>query len=209
MRNKAFKLIDLFVFSLLLYLAYTQYFQYSSVPAPDPNDAFKFDLVNIAALIFVMFRRADINTVSLTFIILVSRVIDATLLHFTDGFSGFLNYTILIFFNLALVVLIWLRPVILSKAGPWKNKTGFAVTHQDNTLATLLSVQAAFSFLMLVEHATRRIGPWWYENSRILYNNFEWIQFIFTIAEILVLYYMTLDKSKEKQPDRKLPTTNN
>lgn len=204
MINKVLKVLDLSVFGLLLYLAYIYYFQYSGspFPGPDPSNALKFDVVNIAALGYILFRRPDINTITLTFIIFLSRVIDATILHFTDGLSGFLNYSIQLLFNVALVLLIWTRPVLCYKVGPWKHKPGFAVTHQDNTLATLLSFQAAFLVLMLVEHATRRIDPWWYENSRILYNNYESIQFLFTIAEILILYYMTFDKSKEKRPSR-------
>lgn len=198
--NTALKLVDIFVFSLLLYFAYSFYSQYAA--SLDPSFAFNFDLVVLGAMLYVMARRPDVNTVTLVMSLLAIRVVDSLFLPYMESIGGFIYYSATLLLLVALVVIVWLRPLIFSRIWLWKDNPNFAVTHQDNVFASLVTVQAVFMLLMLIEHGTRKFGPWWYENSRILYNNFESIQLLFTIAGILILYYMTHDKAKAKRPDR-------
>lgn len=195
MKSNILKAVDLVLFAALTYWAYLYY-------VADPHI---FDVVNLVALVYVMVRRPDVNTLSLAFIILAGRVLDSALLYNVDQWGGFVAYPVLILFNIAGILLIWFRPVIASKYGPgaMHDHDDFAVTEQDNVLGLLLTVQAIFQGLMLIEHATRLINPWMFEHSRILYDQYEVVQFVFAVIGVGILYFMTFDASKIKRSDRK------
>lgn len=196
-----YKFLDFAIFAVLIYLAYHYYYLYVSAPNPNITDAIKFDAVNIAALLYVIFRKPDINTVSLALIILVGRVLDTFIFYGVVQLNNFVLFTVLFSFNLFGVLLIWFRPLVVTRV--YNDHDDLAVTDQDNVLGLLLLAQAVFQLLCLIEHGTRRINQWWYENARLLYNNYELIQFVFAIGGIAILYFMTFDASKIKRANRK------
>lgn len=199
--NIALKLVDIVVFVVLFYLGFDSYTQYAATL--EPMQALYFDLVFVGSMLYVMARRPDVNTITLVMALLAIRIVDTIFLPFIQSISGFAYYLAMLILLVVLIIAVWTRPLIFSKVWPFKGNPNFAVTHQDNVFASLLTVQALFMLLMLIEHGTRRFGPWWHENSRILYNNFETIQLLFTIGGFIILYYMTFDKAKVKQEDRK------
>ncbi len=199
------KALDLAVFSVLGYFAIQYY-----VTAPNV-----FDVINIGALVYVMVRRPDINTVTLTLLILVGRLIDSVLLYDMEQVGGYIAYPVLFLFNVVAIVLIWFRPLLVSKYGfgRVRNHKELAVTHQDIVIGFLFTLQAIFQLLAFIEHLSRHTNDlglgsfldanWWYENSRIIYNHYEEIQFLFAVLGLLILYFMTFDSSKIKREDRK------
>lgn len=195
------KLFDLAVFSILCYFAIHFYQTYAATQ--DNIAAYKFDLVYVATALFVMARRPDINTLSLGVILLSLRAFSRLLLFDLSGLSGFIVYPAFLLFDLLAICLIWFRPVLFYKyIGPFKGKPGYALTNQDDAMWLLYGLNAVFMLLMTIEHASRKINDWFYENSRILYNSYETIQFVFMVAGLVVLYYMTHDNSKKKREDR-------
>lgn len=199
--NRLYKTVDNLVFLLIGYLTFTQYFQY--VETGNSFNDLLFSLINIAAAIYTVLRRRDLNTVTLAIIFIGITCISRILLMDPTNSTGFYAYTIYALLDLLAVGLIWFRPILFSSIKPWKGKQGFHVTKQDNVMWMIYAANGIFMLLMLLEHATRRINPWWYENSRILYNHYEVIQMIFIVGGLMTLYFMTFEKSKEKQPDRK------
>lgn len=196
------KLFDLAVFCIFGYFAITYYQQYTTTL--DIIAAYKFDLVYVATVVFVMLRRRDINTVTLAVTILIIKILSRLLLFNTHGMSGFIVYPLLLLMDLLAVYLLWFRPVIFSKyGGPFKNKPGYAITNQDEVMWVLYGLNGIFMLLMTLEHASRKINTWLYENSRLLYNSYETIQFLFMVGGLVVLYYMTHDNSKAQRSTRK------
>jgi hypothetical protein len=196
MINKLMKLVDFVIFATLWVVAYHYYRQYMAMPDSNISDALIFDAVNIAALIFVMLRRPDVNTVSLAAILLIGRSIDALLLQNFTTMSGWFVYPVLILFNVVGVILIWFRPLWASKI---KDSDNYAVTNQDQTMVLLFACQALFMLVMLIEHAARRMGF----EMMFFYTYFPFIQFFFTVIGVMILYFMTFDASKIKRSDRK------
>ncbi len=203
--NYLLKAADLVVFSILAYLAAQYYVVNSNM----------FDAINIGALAYVMIRRPDINTVTLTLLILAGRLIDSVLLYDMQQVGGYIAYPVLFLFNVVAIVLIWFRPLLVSKygVGRMRNHKELAVTHQDIVIGFLFTLQAIFQLLAFIEHLSRHLDDiglaqvldanWWYENSRIIYNHYEEIQFLFAVLGLLILYFMTFDSSKIKREDRK------
>ena len=191
------KLFDLTAFCIFGYFAIHYYQLYASTQVNIA--AYKFDLVYVAAVLFVMARRRDINTLTLGVTILVVRAVARLLLLDMHGLSGFVVYPLFLLIDVIAIQLIWFRPVIFSKyIDPFKGRFGYAITNQDEVVWVLYALNAVFMLLMTLEHASRKINSWFYENSRILYNSYETIQFIFMIGSLIVLYYMTYDASKER-----------
>jgi hypothetical protein len=201
MMNRLLKLLDLIAFTTMGVFAYTFYNAYAT--SGEMAHALKFDGVIFTALLYVMVRRPDVNTITLAMICMIGRVIDVLLLNYNiEQLGGFVHYPLLMVINLAALAATWTRPVLFSKIWPWKNNPHFAVTHQDNALGIVFSFQALFMFLLLVEHTLRRINDWMMENFLFLYNILPFVQFLSTIVVFGILFYMTFDASKIKRSDR-------
>jgi hypothetical protein len=194
-RENILKIVDFIVFSVLFYFGIQNYIV-------NPNI---FDVVNIIALVYVMIRRPDVNTVTLVLIILIGRVFDSLAFFDFQNSSGYILYSTLFFMNLIAVIVIAFRPVLISKIMP-SNKN-LAVTHQDMVIGFLFTLQGVFQLIMLLEHMTRTfdvIGlgeffdvEWWAKNSLFFYNKYEIGQFIFAVAGLVILYFMTFKRSKK------------
>jgi hypothetical protein len=185
------KLLDITVFALLIYLALSYY----------TVNAHVFDLVNIIALVYVLVRRADINTKTLVTLGIMYKVVDSVVLYKFEGMNPFLFYTALIILNLFFAYLVIHRPVHFSKYGPWKGSK-FTITNQDDVILLFLVVQVIWMVLLLIETATRRINEWFYENSRILYDVYPEIQIGFAVISLMVVWFMTIDKATEQSKFR-------
>ncbi len=178
------KLLDVAVFTTLIYLALSYY----------PVNAHVFDLTNIAALIYVLVRRSDVNTRTLVTLAIMYKVVDSVVLYQYQGINPFLFYTALIALNLLFAYLVTHRPVHFSKYGPWKGSK-LTITNQDDIILLFLVVQIIWMVLLLLETATRRINEWFYENSRILYDLYPEIQIGFAVISLMTVWFMTTDKA--------------
>lgn len=179
------KLLDISVFSGLIYLALSYY----------AINAHVFDLVNITALIYVLVKRSDVNTRTLVTLGIMYKVIDSAVLYQYEDMNPFLFYTALISLNLLFAYLVIHRPVHFSKYGPFKGKQ-FTITNQDDVILLFLVVQIIWMVLLLLETATRRINQWFYENSRILYDLYPEIQIGFAVISLMVVWFMTTDRAR-------------
>jgi hypothetical protein len=190
-----FKIIDLLVFLTLGYFA-TQYYA---------NDYIMFAMLNGLAYIYVALRKPDINTLTLIGILVIGHSIIETL-NYSITLSGYQTYTVLIFVNAAFGAAIALRPVFISKFCPEfisKNKN-LTLTHQDMIMTGLLTLQVLWQLCQLVEHLARHrddiglsslFGDWF---PLFFYNMYKTGQFGFSILTLVILYFMTFDKSKAK-----------
>jgi hypothetical protein len=190
------KFVDITVFILLTYLGLSYY----------TTNAHIFDLVCITALVYVLVRRTDINTKTLVMLGIMYKIIDSVVLYQYQDINPFVFYTVLILLNAFFAYLVIHRPVHFSQFGPWKGKSGFTITNQDDIILLFLVVQVIWMVLLLIETATRRINEWFYENSRILYDVYEEIQIVFAVISLLVVWFMTTDTGKE---DSKLRQVHN
>ena len=198
--NALYKVVDTAVFLLLGYLAFDQYRQYIETGASSSD--LLFTAINVVAALYIILRKRDVNTITLGLVIIGILCVGRILLSDPTNSSGFYAYVVYAILNWLTVYLIWFRPLLFSNIKPFKGKGGFHVTKQDNVMWMVYAANGLFMVLMLIEHATRRINTWWYENSRILYNNYETIQIVFVILGLVTLYFMTFNHSKEKRPDR-------
>lgn len=194
------KLFDLLAFCILGYFAV--YFYHLHATTQSSVTVYQFDLINAVTILFVIIRRPDINTVTLGVILLAVRLIERLLLFDMHDLNGFIVYPLILILDILTVIMIWFRPVLFSNYGPFKGKSGYAVTRQDNAMWVLFALNAIFMLLMTLEHATRQVNTWLFENSRLLYNLYETIQLVFIVTGFVVLYYMTHFSSKKKRPDR-------
>lgn len=194
------KLIDVAVFIGLFYLGLEFH-------VDDPNI---FDVVYVTAMFYVLIRKHDINTVTLVLIVMLIRLSDSVLFFDYEDFNGYVFYSTLVLINLFGVGLIWFRPWLVSNFGPnfVRNHNGLAVTHQDLMMGFLFSVQALFQLLALLEHVSRHFDDiglggifdvhWWREHSLFIYTRYEMGQFVFSVAGLAILYFMTFDASKTR-----------
>lgn len=205
-------LIDFLVFSVLLYFGALFYITEPSL----------FDTVHIIALVYVMVRRFDVNTVTLVIIILVAKVAESLIFADISQFNGYTFHASLILFGIVCLFTVGLRPLLVSRLLPRSSKLqlNLTVTHQDLVIGFAIIAQTLFHTLMLFEASLRNIGTfdftntfdqqWWFENARLLYDNYKSIQFGLAMLGIVVLYAMTVDvKQLIKGRTADQATTNN
>ena len=203
MHSNFLKVVDAIVFAGLGWLGVKFYVE-------NPNI---FDVVNIAALLYVLVRQRDVNTVSLVLLVLLLRLIDSVVFFDLSGLNNYVLHFVLLSFNVVSIVLIWFRPLLVSRYGPVaiRRHKDLAVTHQDIFIGFVFTLQAIWQLLAFVEHVTRHFddiglasildATWWYQNSRLIYNSYPIVQFILAVLGIGVLYFMTFDASKKpRQP---------
>ncbi|MCJ8270089.1 MAG: hypothetical protein MJK04_11895 [Psychrosphaera sp.] len=65
-----------------------------------------FDAANIAAQVYAIGRRLDINTVTLVLLILVGRVIDSMLLYDMEIVDGYIGSLVFLLFNVVAITII-------------------------------------------------------------------------------------------------------
>ncbi|MFT4926236.1 MAG: hypothetical protein ACI8WB_002334 [Phenylobacterium sp.] len=192
------KIIDLCVFSLLIYLA-SQYYT---------HDPLAFELINTLSMLYVAIRKPDINTVTLISVLVVWHF-TALVLTFSDVVSVISSYQThgtLIVFNAFLAMFIALRPVFIEKLGPKfiANNKNLKLTHQDMIMTGLLTLQMVWQICQFLEHLARHtedigldglFGDW---SPMLFYDTYKTGQFGFSILMLIVLYFMTFDQSKTK-----------
>lgn len=198
MRDKLLKLADILVFSCLGISAIRYY-------STNPNI---LDIINIAALLYVVVRRPDVNTITLVTIILALRIADSLIFADLSGLNNYILHPVLFLFNVVAIGLVWFRPLLASKYGPASTKghKALAVTHQDIIIGFVFTLQGVWQLLAFLEHVSRHFDDvglggvfdvsWWYEHSRLVYNSYPTVQFTFALVGVLILYFMTFDGSK-------------
>ena len=205
-------LIDFFVFAVLTYFAALFYVTEPSI----------FDTVHIIALLYVMVRRFDVNTVTLVLVILTVKIAESLIFADISGFSGYTFHASIMLLSFVCVFVVSLRAYIVSQLLPSSSKLqqNLTVTHQDLVIGFTFLAQAMVQLLMLFEASLRNIGDfdftgtldqqWWFENARLLYDNYKSIQFGLAMLGILVLWLMTVDvKQLFKARAADQTTTNN
>jgi hypothetical protein len=195
------KALDATLFIGLLYFIYRYYLN-------NPNT---LDFVGLLAIVYVMIRRPDINTMTLGALLLSARLFDTLVFYDFENANPYVFYAVLVLINVLIVLGIWFRSFIITNYGPGKLKhhKDLAVTHQDLVIAFVCIFQAVFQFLALLEHVTRHFDDvgldglfdvnWWQQNSMLIYNVYPEVQQVFSVAGLAILYYMTFDASKYKR----------
>jgi hypothetical protein len=79
-------------------------------------------------------------------LILVGHVIDSMLLYDMGMVDGYIASLVFLLFNVAAIVIIWFRPLLVSNYGSSgvRGHRDLAVTHQDIVLGFLFTLQAVF-----------------------------------------------------------------
>ncbi|NQZ07018.1 MAG: hypothetical protein HRT35_07635 [Algicola sp.] len=187
------KIIDITVFLILLVLAGIYH-------KASPNI---FDVVGITALIYVMVRNPDVNTVTLISIILTVRVIDSVLLASYEQLNPYLFYAGIAAANALMIAVVIVRPVFLSRYGPkfLKINERLTMTHQDAMIAWLYFAHAVAPVIVLIEHIIRHLDDVDFK-PMFFYNIYKPTQLVLAVLGILVLYFMTFEKSKEARDTR-------
>ncbi|NQZ07015.1 MAG: hypothetical protein HRT35_07620 [Algicola sp.] len=193
MKTTTLKIIDTVVFLILLVLA-------SIYHKANPNI---FDIIGITAMIYVMVRNPDVNTVTLISIILTVRIIDSVALADYDQLSAYLFYAGIAAANAFMISVVIVRPVFLSRYGPkfLKNHKRLTMTHQDAMIAWLYFAHAVAPIVVLIEHIIRHLDDVDYKPI-FFYNIYKPTQLVLAVLGILVLYFMTFEKSKEARNAR-------
>lgn len=190
------KIIDVVVFAGLFILAFEYYAENPSV----------FDVITIVALVYVALRNPDVNTVTLISLILIERAIDSTILYFIgdQNLSAYIYYPMIAAINAGMLFLVVVRPVLLSRYGPefLREHKRLTMTHQDAMIAWLYFAFAALPILTLIEHIIRHLDDvtW---SPMFFYNLYQPAQLVLGVLAIMVLYFMTFEKSKEARDARK------
>ena len=187
------KAADAVVFLSLLLLALKYY-------ALSPN---VFDVITIVAMIYVMLRNRDINTVSLITIMALAKIIDAVIFYDYQLINPYLFYALVAIINFSLVRLVHVRFLLLYRYGPSfiRNHRGLTFTHQDAMLGWVYSAAAALPTLALIEHSIRHFNLLGFE-PMFFYTLYKPVQLLLAIIMIVVLYLMTYPKSAEAKEKR-------
>ena len=187
------KVVDAVVFLSLLLLALKYY-------ALSPN---LFDVITIVAMIYVMVRNRDINTVSLIAIMLLAKIIDAVIFYDYQVINTYLFFALVAVINYGLVRLVHVRFLLLYRYGPSfiRNHRGLTFTHQDAMMGWIYSAAAALPTLALIEHSIRHLNLFGFK-PMLFYTLYQPTQLLLAIIMILVLYLMTYPKSAEAKEKR-------
>lgn len=193
------KIVDVVVFLFLFGLGgYTYLGDYLNL----------FDAVSIIAMLYILIRKRDVNTVTLVLILLSVRLLEGVVFYDYAQINAYVFYSAQTISNVIVVGLIWSRPSMICKLGPKfiQDNKNLAVTQQDLVMGFLFGVQALFHILAFLEHLSRHLDDigldkyvdvqWWSETSRFIYNNYQAGQLMFSVVGLLILYFMTFDASK-------------
>lgn len=185
----ALKFIDAIVFTGIFLLA-VKYLE------SQPNI---FDILSIAAMVYVMIRNPDVNTVTLISIILLARVLDSIIFADYQSLNVYIYYITIAAANAAMVLVVWVRPLLVAKYGPKfvRKNPRLTITHQDSMVALLYMAYTVLALLMLGEHTIRHMDSLDL-NPMFIYNAYEEIYLVLTVLSMAVLYFMTFEKSKER-----------
>lgn len=190
------KIIDITVFALLFVAAFSFY-------KADPGI---FDLVSFAAMIYVAIRNLDINTVTLVAVILIVRSITGLAFYLIGegNLNPYLFYSSLAVANVLMIGVVIVRPVLISRHGPKfiRGNKRLTMTHQDAMFAWLYFAHAVLPVVTLAEHIIRHLDDVDLK-PMFFYNLYKPAQLVLAILGILVLYFMTFEKSKEARDARK------
>jgi hypothetical protein len=199
------RITDITVFAILFYLGLMSYID-------NPNI---FDVLNTIAVLYVLVRRQDINTLTLVAILIPMHLFNGIVFFHYEQVNGYVFYAAQMASHAVAVILICFRPLVVSRVGPpaLRGNKNLAVTQQDLLMGFVLTIQAIFQGLALLEHVSRHFADiglgnvldaqWWFENSRLIYNHYETGQFMFTVTALIILYFMTFDASKIERNKRK------
>lgn len=184
------KLIDIVAFAGLFVLA----FQHRE------TNAHIFDIISVVAMIYVMARNPDVNTVTLISFILAARVMDSLAFADYQNLNPYLFYTVIAVGNTVMVGIVWARPLLVAKYGPkfLRENKRLTITHQDSFIALIYMAYAFLPVMMLIEHIIRHLDDVSFKPI-FVYNSYEEIHLLLAALSILVLYFMTFEKSKEAQ----------
>jgi hypothetical protein len=187
------KIIDIAVFLILLILAGIYH-------KANPNI---FDIVSITAMIYVMVRNPDVNTVTLISIILAVRVTDSVLLADYEQLNAYLFYAGIAAANALMISVVIVRPVLVCRYGPkfLRDNKRLTMTHQDAMIAWLYFAHAVAPVIVLIEHIIRHLDDVAFKPV-FFYNIYKPTQLVLAVLGILVLYFMTFEKSKEARDER-------
>jgi hypothetical protein len=194
--NYLIKSIDALAFAGLIYLNIQYY-----------GDHY-FYLISILAMLYIMVRRRDINTISLVIIILIPELTNLPIFPFNPSqFSNsYLQYSSFAIMNAMIVMFTWLRPKLLLKYGGSliKDQQTLHTTYQDVFIGVTYGLHTLFQVAYLLEHLIRHLddigleGLFGHWEPMLIYNMYPIQQFGYTIFALAGLYYMTFDISKEK-----------
>lgn len=188
------KFVDVLVFVAIVYFG-VHYYQINHLV---------FDLIGLSGLIYIAIRKPDLNTLTVIFILFMTSAIPAIAIYGHGQLGGYSLYSTLFVVNLVGVLAIWSRPFVLLRFGPdWLRNRAAELnpTKQDQVLGILFSIQAFWQLMQFLEHLTRHradIGlghmfdDW---KPMLFYNMYKTGQLSFSILTLLILYFMTFDKS--------------
>ncbi len=169
------------------------------------SNSYFFDLIGLAGVAYIALRKPDINTITLILVLLVTMLTPAVFIYSAASLNNYWLHSLLLIINVAGVILIWMRPFLLLKYGPLciKQNKNIAVTRQDWALGYLFTFQGLWQLVLLIEHVIRHLddigldglfGDW---TPMHFYSIYEVGQFGFSIFTLMILYFLTFDKSKE------------
>ncbi len=194
------KLADAMVFITAIYLGVQFYI----------SNSYFFDFIGLAVVAYIALRKPDINTITLIAILMATVLTPVVFIYSATSLNNYWLHSLLLIINIAGVVLIWMRPFLLLKYGPLfiRQNKNIAVTRQDWALGYLFTFQALWQLVLFIEHLIRHLddigldglfGNW---TPMHFYNVYEVGQFGFSILTLMILYFLTFDKSKETSKAR-------
>lgn len=194
----ALKIIDVIVFASIFIVA-AQYLE------THPNI---FDIISVVAMFYIMARVPDVNTVTLVSIILVARIIDSLIFADYQNLNPYFFYSLIAVGNIVMVGIVWARPLLVAKYSPkfLRENKRLTITHQDSFIALLYMAYAILPVIMLIEHIIRHLDDVAFKPT-IVYNAYEEINLLLAALSMLVLYFMTFEKSKEARKAREKKET--
>lgn len=168
-------------------------------------DYFLFELISLIVMAYTVMRRSDINTITLMFILLIANIIPGLLIDRIPELSSYMWHSTLFISNTIAVIVIYFRSFILLRYGPEfvRKNDELAMTRQDRVVGFFFILQACWQLLQFIEHMIRHLediglsglfGDW---SPMFFYDTYKTGQFGFSILTLLILYFMTSDRSKE------------
>lgn len=199
MKNKKWflNLIDIGIFSTLLYLALLHY----------ADDHKMYAIIAVISILYISLRKPDVNTLTLAPILIVSEASPIVIIPSPETITSYqLHGTFLLIYILTAIGIL-LRSFLLPKYAPKfiANNKNLTITHQDMVMGALFLMQVIWQFAQLLEHFIRHIddiglgglfGNW---VPMFFYDIYKTGQFFFSVITLVILYFMTFDLSKRER----------
>jgi hypothetical protein len=187
-------LLDAIVFATLLYFGSLYYIGNHEIYA----------VIAVVSMLYVAARKSDVNTLTLVPILIFSEASPIVIIPSPEAITGYQLHATFLLIYIATIVFITLRPIWLPKHGPAfiANNQNLTTTHQDLIMTALFVMQVIWQVAQLLEHFIRHIediglgeifGGW---TPMFFYDIYKTGQFGFSILTLVILYFMTFDKSK-------------